>query len=202
MTAYLQPSECVDSDHPAVRAYAERAIDGATDQHEQIRRLFATVRDSIRYDPFNFSQDRADYRASAVAGVDSAFCIPKAILFTAGARSLGIPARMAFADVRNHLQPEGLREKMGTDLFLWHGYSELLVDGVWRKASPAFNRELCARFGVEALDFDGTADAILHPYNGGGARYMEYVTDRGSFEDFPFEEFLADVVAAYPAMAG
>ena len=58
--------------------------------------------------------------------------------------------------MRNHLSTERLRAAMGTDLFIWHGYSTFFVGGRWTKASCAFNAELCARFGVEALDFDGT----------------------------------------------
>jgi len=162
--------------------------------------LFATIRDGIRYDATVLPRERAEYRASAVTEADASFCIPKATLLAACARALGIPARLAFADVRNHLQSERLRELMGTDLFVYHGYAELQIDGVWRKASPAFNAELCARFGVEALDFDGTSDAILHPFAGDGSRYMEYVHERGSFDDLPFEDFIATISATYPRL--
>lgn len=197
--AYLRPTEFLDHEHPAVRTFVEEATAGAADDRERVARLFARVRDGIRYDATNFPLERDTYRASAVVGASSAFCVPKAVLLAAGARALGIPARLAFADVRNHLQTPRMREMMGTDLFLWHGYAELLVDGAWRKASPAFNAELCARFGVEALDFDGTADAILHPFSGDGSRYMEYVNERGSYEDLPFEEFMTGILEAYPS---
>lgn len=196
--AYLRPTEFLDSEHPAVRAYVAEATAGAATDRERVARLFARVRDGIRYDATNFPLEREAYRASAVVDAASAFCVPKAVLLAAGARAIGIPSRLAFADVRNHLQTPRMREMMGTDLFLWHGYAELCVDGVWRKASPAFNAELCARFGVEALDFDGTADAILHPFSGDGSRYMEYVNDRGSYADLPFDEFMAGVLEAYP----
>jgi hypothetical protein len=89
---------------------------------------------------------------------------------------------------------------MGTDLFLYHGYSVLFVDGAWRKASPAFNRELCARFGVPPLEFDGTGDALLHAYTGDGERHMEYVRDHGMRSDLPFAEIMAAYAAAYPAL--
>ena len=45
---------------------------------------------------------------------------------------------------------------MGTDVFMWHGYSELLLGDRWFKLSSAFNVGLCERFGVEVLEFDGT----------------------------------------------
>ena len=69
---------------------------------------------------------------------------------------------------------------MGSDVFAWHGYSELLLDGRWHKLSTAFNLELCDRFGVKALDFDGTGDALMHPFDKVGNRHMEYIRQRGS----------------------
>jgi transglutaminase-like putative cysteine protease len=114
--------------------------------------------------------------------------VPKAVLLAASCRAVGIPARLGFSDVRNHLSTPRLLELMGTDVFRWHGYAVLHLDGRWLKASPAFNAELCARFGVAALDFDGTADALLHAYDGRGERYMEYLDDHGDFDDLPFQQ--------------
>lgn len=196
----LAPTRFVDSDHETVRAFARRVAAGAADERTLVARLFAAVRDEIRYDPYSLSVRPADYRASAVLGAGTAYCVPKAVLLTAAARAAGVPARLGFADVRNHLQSERLRAAMGTDLFLYHGYSVLFVDGAWRKASPAFNRELCARFGVPPLEFDGTGDALLHAYTGDGERHMEYVRDHGMRSDLPFAEIMAAYAAAYPAL--
>lgn len=196
--AELAATRFVDKDHPLVRAYAEQATATARDDRERVRLLFAAVRDDIRYDPYNFTADPADYVASSVLERAAAYCIPKAVLLAASARALGIPARLGFSDVRNHLQSDRLREAMGTDVFVWHGFTELYVDGAWRKATPAFNTELCARFGVPALEFDGSADALLHPFSGDGAQYMEYVCDHGVFVDLPFEQLMEALHAAYP----
>src|SRR4051794_11778559 len=137
------------------------------------------------------------FTASAVLAGERNWCVPKAILLTAGARAAGIPGRIGFADVRNHLQSERLRERMGTDLFVYHGYVALHVGGAWRKVSPAFNRELCVRFGVEPLEFDGTSDALLHAHDGEGRRHMEYVTDHGTFTAIPFDDMYAAFQASY-----
>ena len=59
------------------------------------------------------------------------------------------------------------------------------------------NRELCERFGVSPQDFDGTADALLHPFDGEGRRHMEYVKQRGSFDDVPFEEMMRVLEETY-----
>jgi transglutaminase-like putative cysteine protease len=128
--------------------------------------------------------------------------VPKSVLLTASARARGIPARLGFADVRNHLTSEKLRASMGTDLFAWHGFSELLLDGQWHKLSTAFNIELCDRFGVEALEFDGTGDALLHPFDKAGQRHMEYVNQRGSFDDLPLDRILADFAELYGDSTG
>ncbi len=153
--------------------------------------LFRRVRDGYRYDPYDTSRDPDDYRASAVVATASNWCVPKSVLLTAAARASGIPARLGFADVRNHLTSEKLMATMGTDLFAWHGYSELHVGGRWLKASSAFNVELCERFGTKVLDFDGTADALMHPFDESGNRHMEYVRQRGTSADLPLDEIFA-----------
>ena len=68
-----------------------------------------------------------------------------------------------------------MRQTMKTDLFVWHGYTDIWLDGAWRKATPAFNLELCERFGLLPLEFDGAADSIYHPFDRAGNRHMEYV---------------------------
>ena len=76
------------------------------------------------------------------------------------------------AGVRRREEPPAVRAPArgdGTDLFVYHGYSTLFIGGRWTKASRAFNAELCARFGVPPLEFDGTHDALLHAFTGDGS---------------------------------
>ncbi len=189
---YLAPGHFVDSDSPEVQGFARRVVGGETDPIAMAVRLFEAVRDEIWYDPFGLTTDPAAYRASAVAAGGSNWCVPKAVLLTAAARAVGIPARLGFADVRNHLNTPRLRERMGgADLFVYHGYTDLLLDGRWVKATPAFNAELCARFEVDPIAFDGRNDALMHEYASGGEQYMEYVNDRGVHTDLPLDEILA-----------
>ncbi|MGQ0577199.1 MAG: transglutaminase-like domain-containing protein [Pseudonocardia sp.] len=188
---HLAPSHYVDSAAPGVQAFARDAIGGAAEPVEQAARLFTAVRDGFWYDPFSMSTDPAAYRASAIVAAGPTWCVPKAVLLTAAARALGIPARLGFADVRNHVQTPRLRERMGgAELFVYHGYTDLHLDGRWVKATPAFNAELCARFGVAPIEFDGRHDALLHEFSPGGGAYMEYVRERGVFTDLPLEEIL------------
>lgn len=194
----LAPTWFLDHEHPDVRAFAEDTTAGLTDDADRAATLFAAVREEIRYDPYRVDLRREAMRASAVLTSGRNWCVPKATLLAASARAVGIPARLGFADVRNHLSTPKLLELMGTDVFRWHGYTTLAVDGAWHKASPAFNAALCERFGVEALEFDGRADALLHAYDGRGERYMEYVVDRGEYDELPFEELVTDLQATYP----
>jgi len=190
-----------DSDHPAVVAFAEEVTKGATTDREKAVALFYAVRDGIRYDPYQMCDDPETYRASHVLKTKVSYCIPKSVLLVAAARAVGLTARLGFADVRNHLNTPKLKERMGdSDLFIWHGYAEFLLDGRWVKVTSAFNIELCERFGVLPLEFDGEHDALLHPFTADGRDHMEYVRERGTFDDLPFDDMIGDFRSTYPRM--
>jgi transglutaminase-like putative cysteine protease len=197
MNQFLKPGRFVDSAHPAVVAFAEQNCGGGA-QRDKAVSLYYAIRDGIRYNPFqNFLLDDA-YRASACLERGEGWCVPKAALLAACARATGIPARVGYADVKNHLTTPALTAKMGTDLFVFHGYAELLLEGKWVKATPAFNLGLCTRFRVKPLEFDGTADSIFHPFDEDDRRHMEYVRERGSYADVPAEEIKQVFQATYP----
>ena len=91
----------------------------------------------------------------------------------------------------NHLSSEKLREKMGTNYFAWHGFTEVKLGDRWVKASPTFNSTLCSRFGVAPLDFDGESDALLQAYDGAGRTFMRYEVLHGAFHDVPAKFLIA-----------
>jgi transglutaminase-like putative cysteine protease len=195
--ADLAVTEFLDHDDDSVKGFAEEVTSAMGDDISKAVALFTEVRDRIWYDPYQISSDPADHRASAILAGSQAWCVSKSVLLSSACRAAGIPARLGFSDVRNHLQSPALAKKMGTDLFYWHGYSVLWLDGEWRKASPAFNTELCERFGTEALDFDGRSDALLHAHDGDGNQYMEYVNERGIYNDLPLVEILESFAELY-----
>ena len=197
---HLQPTRFLDCSSEPVRAFATRAAEGADDALAIAERLFYAVRDGIRYDPYRVSRDPEAYRASAIVRTDSNWCVPKSVLLSASARALGIPARLGFADVRNHLSSDKLSARMGTDLFAWHGYAELWLQGRWVKLSTAFNRELCERFGVATLEFDPEEGALMHPFDQRGRRHMEYVRERGSYDDLPLAQIFDTFDRLYPRL--
>jgi transglutaminase-like putative cysteine protease len=198
VNTYLSPTAIIDSDHPVVRAFAERTL-RATEDSARARavRLYYAVRDGIWYDPYQPFHRPEHYRASRVLQVGRAFCVGKAALLCALGRACGIPSRVGFADVRNHLTTRQLRDFMGSDLFVFHGYTEFRLDGKWVKATPAFNIELCRRHRVAPLEFDGFGDSLFQPYNEASQRFMEYVREHGGFQDIPVERLVAAWEEAY-----
>jgi transglutaminase-like putative cysteine protease len=199
-TEYLQPTEFLDFDNPAVRRFAEEAARGAKSDTDRAVRLFYRVRDAIRYDPYRIGLDRESYRASHLLSVGAGFCIPKANLLAASARAVGIASAIGLSDVRNHLCTEKLRQAMGgLELFIHHGYALLYLKDRWVKAAPAFNIELCRKFAVLPTEFDGESDALLQPIDAHGRRHMEYVATHGFWPDFPYERVIRDFQALYPA---
>lgn len=198
MDACLQSGEYVDSDTPEIVAFARRVCGDAAGDIAKAVRLYYAVRDDIVYTPYCDFRSRETFRASACLSRGAGFCVAKAALLAAAARAVGIPARVGFADVRNHLTTPKLRRLMGSDTFYYHGYTELFLDGKWVKATPAFDRRLCEKFGVRPLEFDGRADSLFHPYDVEGRRHMEYVRDRGPSIDVPVDEILEVFIRCYP----
>jgi transglutaminase-like putative cysteine protease len=198
---YLAPAEYVDSDHPAIAAFAARTVTADMPAAEKVQRFYLAARE-IRYDPDLDYSDPEVYRASSVLNAGAGYCVGKAALFAALCRASAVPARVAFADVTNHLSSEKLREKMGTNYFAWHGFTEVFLDGRWVKASPTFNSTLCARFGVAPLDFDGGSDALLQAYDGEGRTFMKYEVLHGAFHDVPAKFLIAEMARLYPSLKG
>lgn len=194
---YLKPTEFVDSDNDAVIEFAARHCGKDDGPREKATRLYYAVRDEIRYDPYrNYDLDET-FRASACLAAGRGYCVAKAALFAACARSQGIPARVSFADVRNHLCTPRLREAMSTDTFIYHGITELFLDGKWVKATPTFNLALCEKFNVLPLEFDGTEDALMHPFDRDGRRHMEYLRIHDAQADVPVKEIKKALKEAY-----
>ncbi len=195
---FLSPTPFIDADTPAVAAWAREHAAGATDPRDAAVKLYYAARDGFRYDPYRVDLSVAGLRASATLANGYGWCVSKAVLLAAGCRALAIPARLGFADVRNHLSTARMRAQMKTDLFAWHGYTSILLDGRWVKATPAFNAQLCQKFRLRPLEFDGREDSILHPFDLAGNRHMEYVADRGEHADIPIDAMRKTFAVMYP----
>ncbi len=198
MESNLCATYFIDKDHPEIISFSDFTCKGQTTDRARAVSLYYAIRDKIRYNPYSMDLDKTAMRASQVLKRGEGYCVAKAVLLAACIRSQGIPARLGFADVRNHLNTQRLRAMMGSDLFVWHGYTDIFLEGHWVKATPAFNLSLCENFNVKPLEFDGLHDSIFHPLDTLGNRHMEYVSDHGCFADLPWERIMADAQKAYP----
>ena len=197
MRESLTPTPVIDSDHSAVLSFAEAGAGQAANPRERAVSLYYAVRDGIRYDPYSITMTVPGLRASATLATSRGWCVPKAVLLAACCRALGIPAKLGFADVKNHLSTERLRRVMGTDIFYWHGYTAIELDGKWVKATPAFNVELCEKFRIKPLEFDGTEDSIYHAFDLEGRQHMEYLRFHDEYNDLPLDELIASYAKHY-----
>lgn len=184
---FLTPTAIINSDHLMVMDCAKKTIGHVSDQVEQAVRLYYAVRDGIWYDPYYPFYLPEHYMASNIIKSGRGYCVCKASLLCALGRACGIPSRVGFADVKNHLATKQLIDHMGCDLFVFHGYVEFFLENQWVKATPAFNKELCMRHKVAPLEFDGRTDSIFQAYNLEKKRFMEYQNDHGTFADIPVD---------------
>lgn len=197
---YLRPSYFLNFENPLVETFSRENCNPKDNPREKAIQLYYGVRDKIQYDPYDVQPDRSTLRASSVVQKHSGYCVAKAVLLAAVARQQNIPARLGFADVTNHLSSKKLQKIMNSDLFIYHGYTEIYLENKWVKATPAFNLSLCRRFNVKPLEFDGRQDSLFHEYDIFGNKHMEYVAYHGNFTDLPFETIFAAYEAKYPGM--
>ena len=197
LSPFLAPTPTIESHHPDVTAFVKNHVAGAQDTVETAVRLYYAVRDGIRYDPYTCVLTVDGLKASQTLRAGRAWCVPKAILLAACCRAAGIPARLGYADVRNHLSTSRMRQNMKTEIFYWHGYTAMYLEGQWVKATPAFNVELCRKFDLLPLEFDGRKDSLFHSFDAVGNRHMEYLKYRGEFADIPIDAIIATFSELY-----
>jgi transglutaminase-like putative cysteine protease len=185
---YLEPTYFIDSDAESVREKSLELGRGAEGQRQKAMKLFSFVRDGITYNVFSERSRREHYKASHVLSLQEGYCVQKAVLLAALARAAGIPARLRFAQIRNYFTSGKLLEKRGTNVFAYHGYTEMFVDGHWVKATPCYDLGYCKKAGLPPVDFDGKRDAMLPLFALDRSPHIEYMKDRGTYHDLPFEE--------------
>ena len=189
---YLLPTSIIDSDNERIIRFSYSVIgDEVNDPVEIAVRLYYAVRDKIWYDPYYPFYLPEHYRASNILKSGRGYCVSKASLLCALGRARGIPARIGFAHVRNHLATKQLIEYMGSEIFAYHGFTEFYLEGKWVKATPAFNIELCERHNVAPLEFNGREDSIFHAFNKDNKPFMEYVEYLGTYADIPLDVILS-----------
>lgn len=196
----LQATEFLDCDSQIVADYTDRVIGSEQDPVKQVVKLFYAVRDRIRYDVYGVDMSRQGMKASSIINNRVGFCIHKSIVFATAARYLGIPSRLTFSDVRNHLSTPALKALVGGDVFNYHAYAEIYLQGRWVKATPVFNLMLCYLFKMDPLEFDGVNDATLQPYDKNGNQSLEFINHHGSFDDLPYLQCISALKLHHPRL--
>jgi transglutaminase-like putative cysteine protease len=197
MNPFLQATEAIDCAQPQIRDLTYEVIQGARDVHEQARRLFVFVRDTIHYNPYSPFSLMEHYKATTTLRRGRGYCVQKSVMLIALARAAHIPARLVFADIRNYQSPKKLVEVMGTNLFVFHGYVEWLLEDRWVRVTPSFDRALCREQGYPPVEFNGRDEAIFPSVDATGRKFMEYVRHHGTFADVPLELILQAWEQAY-----
>lgn len=198
LTTYLEPTTFIDFENLIIQEKARELKAKADTNRDLVILTFEFVRDQIKYAIESFQiQDKTKYKASFILQTKRGFCIPKAILLTALLRANSIPSKLHFADIINHRSPKHLVEVMGTNLYVFHGYSEVFIKGEWIKLNPAFDSNLCKRQELPICEFDGANDAIFAEKDLNGHKFVEYVRDRGSYDTVPFNEIIQAMLQYY-----
>lgn len=194
----MKPTYFIDSESKEVLNLANKLTEGVDDLIEKAKLIFYWTRDEIFYNPYDsFTFNKIDYKASSIIKQKQGWCVQKACVLCALARSLQIPSRFHFADIKNYRIPEKLLKAMKINLFVYHGYSELWINDAWIKATPAFNISLCEKFNLKTVEFDGIHDGMLPETTLDGHKYIEYIKDRGVTSDFPFDILLETIRKYY-----
>ena len=182
----MKPTPVIDCDNPSIQEKTKDLTKGQENIIEKARNLFYFVRDEIKYNIYVSKSLLEHFRASNTLSKGEGYCVQKAVLLVALARAAGIPAGLGFARIRNNLLPEKMLKRLGTNVFAFHGYAELYLNGNWVKATPAFDLKMCEGNQIIPVEFDGKNDAMFHSHNQDGKLHIEYLIDLGhGFDDLP-----------------
>ena len=188
MEKWLKATPTFDCNSEAIIEKARSVTKGQRKAADKARSLFYFVRDEIKFIPHLPVGVLESYQASKILKARGGMCIQKAVLLATLARAVGIPARVHFVDIRNYRAPDNVKETLGTNLFPYHGYNELHIDGKWVKAAPTFELKVCEENRLIPVEFDGKHDALLPSHDLDGNPHIEYLQDHGRYENIPLDK--------------
>ncbi|MEX2483576.1 MAG: transglutaminase-like domain-containing protein [Brumimicrobium sp.] len=196
MEEYLIETDYLDFSSPAVKELVKPFIDIENSKEKAIK-LYYEVRDKFLYDPYHLNLRHEYLKASVILKKNRAWCVEKSIVLAAALRAVGIPARLGYGIVVNHIGVEKLTSYLKREEIVFHGYVDVFIEGKWVKTTPAFDEKVCKLSGVPPLDWDGKTDAMFQAYSG-DKKFMEYIHFYGTFPDVPVELMNAEMKKYYP----
>ncbi len=196
MEEYLKDTCFLDFNHPNFDEFTKN-IDAQKEQKELAVLLYLLVRDSFLYDPYHLDLTENGLKASNVLLKKRAWCVEKSTVLAACARKFGIPSRLGYAIVTNHIGVEKLTHYLRRDEIVFHGFVELFINNKWVKCTPAFDQRICKISNVTPLDWDGETDSLFQEFEN-GKRFMEYKFNYGTFDDVPVTLMNTEMQKYYP----
>lgn len=132
MKAFLNASETIDCDHPAIIELAQILAAGHSHPTPIAQACFEWVRDRILHSS-DFQQNPVTCRASDVLKYQTGYCYAKSHLLAALLRANGIPAGLCYQRLK--------LDEAGTTYCL-HGLNAIyLPDWGWYRVDPRGNRD-------------------------------------------------------------
>lgn len=196
MEEYLKDTLFLDFKDPKFDAFLKEVDRGGNDKQIALD-LYFLVRDAFLYDPYHLDLTFDGLRTSNVLAKKRAWCVEKASVLAACGRKFGIPTRLGYAIVKNHIGVEKLTNYLRREEIVFHGYVEMCLDGKWVKCTPAFDQRICRMSGVSPLNWDGVSDSLFQEFDK-GSKFMEYLHFYGHFSDVPIELMNSEMRKYYP----
>ena len=191
MKEYLEVSEYIDWDNPAI---LERAKKLAADKKKDIdvaKSCFEWVRDEIKHS-WDYKVDPVTCKASDVLKHGTGYCFAKSHLLAALLRANNIPAGLCYQ--RLSINDDGAPYSL-------HGFNAVFLQDIgWYRVDPRGNKEgVDAQFipPKEQLAFPinesnekNFPDILVKPHNSVVEALNKYETVKGVFEHLPDVEEL------------
>ncbi|MFQ5931258.1 MAG: transglutaminase domain-containing protein [Nitrospiraceae bacterium] len=144
LTAYVQPSPAIQSQDPQIQGAAEHIVGETADPIPQIDRLVEWIQENVQQKPVDV------FSALDVWEGRKAECQGLTWLYTAFARSLGIPTRVT----------NGLVYSQELEGFLYHTWAESYVGTGWLPVDPTFGQVGIDAAHIKLIDGERPADLL------------------------------------------
>jgi len=167
MQTYLAATELCDCDNPWLRAKAAETTQGADTPTEKAVRIFAYVRDAVRFG-LAFTRSKASQTLKRGYGE----CGNKTNAQVALLRAAGIPARFRWVRARSavlhHLVADFVYKQMPPTAS--HFWAECYLDGRWVSCEALLDRplyegmlraRLIMKEQIPIIEWDGQSDLVL-----------------------------------------
>lgn len=141
---YLQPSYIVPSHNRLIQQTAKEIVSSSDITHQQILLLLVWIKENIKQEPVDV------FTALDVLDGKKSECQGLALLYTAFARALGIPTRVV----------SGILYSRRYQGFLYHAWTESLVNGHWIAVDPTFQQMPADATHIKFIEGENISDLL------------------------------------------